>query len=66
MATDLTGKNIIPFSTSEGSGLLNTVQELRALCKGATVTEGLTVKGSAARKSEKVVADWARKMISSL
>ena len=63
---DLTGKTIIPFSTSEGSGLLNTVAELRAVCKGATVTEALAVRGSQARSSEKKVSEWAQKMITNL
>ena len=63
---DLTGKTIIPFSTSEGSGLLNTVAELREVCKGATVTEALAIRGSQARSSEKKVSEWAKKMITNL
>ena len=63
---DLTGKTIIPVSTSEGSGLLNTVAELREVCKGATVTEALAIRGSQARSSEKKVSDWAREMITNL
>ena len=63
---NLSGKTIIPFSTSEGSGLLNTVAELREVCKGATVTEALAIRGSQARSSEKKVSDWAKKMISNL
>ena len=60
------GKTIIPFSTSEGSGLLNTVEELREICKGATVTEALAIRGSQARQSEKKVSEWANKMITNL
>lgn len=63
---NLEGKTIIPFSTSEGSGLLNTVAELREVCKGATVTEALAIRGSQARKSGKTVSEWARKMIGNL
>ena len=63
---DLTGKTIIPFSTSEGSGLLNTVAELREVCKGATVTEALAIRGSQARSSEKKVSEWAKEMITNL
>ena len=63
---NLTGKTIIPFSTSEGSGLLNTVEELREICKGATVTEALAIRGSQARQSEKKVSEWAKKMIENL
>jgi flavodoxin len=63
---NLMGKTIIPFSTSEGSGLLNTVSELREICKGATVTEALAIRGSQARQSEKKVSEWAKKMITNL
>ena len=63
---NLEGKTIIPFSTSEGSGILNTVDELRSVCKGATVTEALPIRGSKARSSENEVANWAKKMISKL
>ena len=63
---DLSGKTVIPFSTSEGSGLLNTVAELREVCKNAVVTEALAVKGSQARSSERTVSDWAKKMIENL
>lgn len=60
---DLKGKTIIPFCTSEGSGLLNTVSELKLVCKGATVTEALHVKGSQVRRSEKTIFEWATNMI---
>ena len=63
---DLTGKTVIPFCTSEGSGLLRTVSELREVCPGATVTEALHIKGSQAKDSEKKAGEWARKMIDSL
>lgn len=63
---NLEGKTVIPFSTSEGSGLLNTVAELREVCKGANVTEALAIRGSQARKSGKTVAEWAKKMIGNL
>lgn len=61
---DLTGKTIIPFCTSEGSGLLNTVSELQTVCKGATVKpEALHIRGSKARQSQEEVAEWAKKQI---
>ena len=37
---DLSGKTIVPVCTSGGSDVLNSVMNLRELCKGATVTEG--------------------------
>ena len=37
---DLTGKKIIPFATSGGSGMGNTNAELKVSCKGAILCEG--------------------------
>ena len=37
---DLTGKIIIPFATSGGSGMGNTNKELEDSCKGAVLKEG--------------------------
>lgn len=54
---DLTGKKVIPFATSGGSGMGRTSAELAPSCKGATVAEGKRFSLSA---SEKDIADWAR------
>ena len=37
---DLTGKTVIPFATSGGSGMGDTNQELAGSCKGARLVEG--------------------------
>lgn len=37
---DLTGKTIVPFATSGGSGMGNTNTELAPSCKGAILKEG--------------------------
>lgn len=37
---DLTGKKIIPFATSGGSGMGGTNQELKNSCPGAELTDG--------------------------
>lgn len=41
---DFTGKIIRPFVTHEGSGLANIPKEIKEVCKGATVLDGLEVK----------------------
>jgi flavodoxin len=60
---DLTGKNIIPFCTNEGSGMGQSERDLNKICKGAKVLKGLSVHGAEAATSEKKVADWAKKSI---
>ena len=57
---DLSGKVIAPLCTNEGSGMANSVQHLKDLCKGAVVTDGLSVKGHQAKDSYDVIAAWAK------
>ena len=57
---DFSGKKVIPFSTHEGSGLGHSVSDIRKMCPGAEVTEGVAIKGSNAancdRDIEKIIA----------
>ncbi len=58
---NFTGKKVFPVMTHEGSGLSGAPVALKKYCKGATVGGGLAVHGADAGKSEKAVADWAKK-----
>ena len=49
---DWTGKTGIPFTTHEGSGFGTGLRDLKAAAKGATVTKGLSLRGTAARSSD--------------
>ena len=51
---DLTGKTIIPFATSGGSGIGNTVEELKPSAKGAVIKEGTVLN----RVSSDKLAKW--------
>lgn len=44
-SSDFTGKTIIPFCTHEGSGMGHSVADIRRLCPGATVLEGVAIRG---------------------
>lgn len=48
-ALDWNGKTICPFNTHEGSGESGMFSTLEAVCEGATVTSGLTVRGQDAQ-----------------
>ncbi|MCR4871340.1 MAG: hypothetical protein K5859_08595, partial [Atopobiaceae bacterium] len=48
-ALDWNGKTICPFNTHEGSGEAGMFSTLEAVCEGATVTDGLTVRGQDAQ-----------------
>ena len=54
---DLSGKTIIPFATSGGSGMGKTVDVLKKLCPNAGWKKG----GIVNRMSEQELAEWAQK-----
>lgn len=60
------GKIVIPFCTHEGSGLSNTEKYISDVCKGATITKGLAVKGSTAQnnreQARKTVNTWLERL----
>ena len=55
---DLSGKTISPFCTSGGSGLSNTVNEMKELEPNATVTDGLHIGSSSASNPDNAVSEW--------
>lgn len=55
---DFSGKTIVPFATSGGSGLGDTSENLKALCPGADIAEGQRFKASS---SESALKEWAVK-----
>ena len=57
---DLRGKHILPFCTNEGSGMGSSEQDLRKICKGATVEKGLSIRGTQAANSRKQVEAWIK------
>lgn len=63
---DWRNKAVIPFCTHEGSGLSATERKLQQACKGATVQEGLAVRGAVAQNSpaqaRKSVERWLQKL----
>ena len=52
------GKIVRPFTTHEGSGLGNVISDLRKLCKGATVQDGLAIYGHDVYNSKDKVKNW--------
>ena len=55
---DFSGKIIRPFITHEGSGLGNIPDQIKSICNGANVVEGLAVFGSLVKTSRSKVEDW--------
>ena len=52
---DMTGKTIIPFATSGGSGMGKTNEKLMPSCKGAKLLDGKVLKANVEAKE---LNDW--------
>lgn len=55
---DFSGKIIKPFCTHEGSGLGNSVRDIKKLCPNAEVKKGLAIHGSNASRSDEQLEEW--------
>lgn len=55
---DLNNKNVIPFTTHEGSGLGNTPEVLKREYKNAKVLKGFSVEGNKAKNAKNDVDKW--------
>ncbi len=59
---DFSGKTVIPFCTHEGSGLAGTESNIEETCPGATVLDGLAIRGSTAQNEQEEaksdVSEW--------
>ena len=59
---DLSGKTIVPFCTSGGSGLSNTVNTITELEPDATVLAGLHIGSSSASEPGDAVSEWLNEL----
>ena len=55
---DFNGKTIRPFTTHEGSGLSGVPRQLKEICIGSVILEGLAIEGSQVKNSKQKVEDW--------
>ena len=57
---NLEGKTIYPFNTHEGSGVGNSINDIKSSAPKAIIKDGFALKGSYARKtdSHKDIRDW--------
>ena len=57
---DLKGKTVIPFTTHEGSGLANCVDDVKKAFPGANVTKGFSIYGHEVRTGRAKVETWIK------
>ncbi|MFJ8026891.1 flavodoxin [Streptomyces sp. NPDC096311] len=59
---DFTGKTVHPVTTYAMSGLGTTERDYAASCRGATIAEGLAVRGEEVRDADTEVRSWLRRI----
>ena len=55
---DFSGKKIMPFCTHEGSGLGNSLSDIKKLCPNSILDKGLAIKGSKVSVSNDIIKKW--------
>jgi flavodoxin len=58
---DFTGKTVHPFTTYAMSGLGTTERDYAETCTGATLGEGLAVRGEEAHAARPMITEWLRR-----
>lgn len=59
---NLNGKTIVPFTTHEGSGLGNCVEDVKKAYPEATVLDGFAMYGHQVRKGKTEVEKWLKQL----
>ncbi len=57
---DFSGKIIKPFCTHEGSGLGNSIADIKKLCQNSKVESGLAIYGSRVGGAQKDIERWVK------
>ena len=60
---DWSGKRLIPFVTSGGSGLGKSVDDIKKICVGAEISAGGAFLGHEVESSEEAISTWAKKVL---
>ena len=60
---NLDGKTVIPFTTHEGSGLANCVEDVKEAFPGANVTNGFAIYGHEVRTGRAKVEKWLKSIL---
>jgi flavodoxin len=59
---NFSGKILAPFCTHEGSGMGQSVADIRKTCPQSAVTDSLAIRGGDVKSAEDDVAGWLRKI----
>ena len=56
---DFTGKTIIPFCTHEGSGMGESINDIKRICKDTSVHSGFSMRGGSVGNAEDYIRKWS-------
>ena len=59
---DFSGKTVVPFITHEGSGLGDSMNDLKRLCPTAIIKEGLAIRGGRVSRSQTEINNWLKRI----
>ena len=59
---DFSGNTVCPLITHGGSGFSNSLKDIKRLCPGAVITEGLAINGDKAATCDREVETWLKKI----
>ncbi|MFF4345941.1 flavodoxin [Streptomyces sp. NPDC001530] len=59
---DFRGKTVVPFTTHAMSGLGTTARDYAASCPGATIADGLAVRGEKVQDADADITAWLRRI----
>jgi flavodoxin len=57
---DFSGKTVMPFCTHEGSGMGRSCGDIKKLCPGARVSQGLAIRGGNVQRAEHDISEWLK------
>ncbi|MBS5112989.1 MAG: flavodoxin [Coprobacillus cateniformis] len=57
---DLSGKHIYPFCTHEGSGMGQSIQDIKKLCPDSFIHQGFAILGSQVHNCDKNIQKWLK------
>ena len=60
---NFSGKKVTVLMTHEGSGLGNSENDIKRICKGAIFEKGIAIHGADSLKSEAIIARWAKNIV---
>lgn len=60
---DFNAKHIYPFCTHEGSGLGQSIADIKKLCPQSIIHDALAIRGSKVNNSDNIIKKWLEEVL---